>query len=45
MGYVRPDLAEVGTKLKVRINRELWDAVVVEDSPLDPSNARIRIDG
>jgi dimethylglycine dehydrogenase len=45
MGYVRPDLAEVGTKLKVRINRELWDAVVVEDSPFDASNARIRIDG
>jgi dimethylglycine dehydrogenase len=45
MGYVRPDLAEVGTQLKVRINRELWDAVVVEDSPFDPSNARIRIDG
>ena len=45
MGYVRPDLAEVGTRLKVRMNRELWDAVVVEDSPFDPSNARIRIDG
>jgi dimethylglycine dehydrogenase len=45
MGYVRPDLAEVGTKLKVRMNRELWDAVVVEDSPFDPTNARIRMDG
>jgi dimethylglycine dehydrogenase len=45
MGYVRPDLAEVGTKLKVRMNRELWDAVVVEDSPFDPANARIRVDG
>ncbi len=45
MGYVRPDLAEVGTKLKVRLNRELWDAVVVEDSPFDPTNARIRVDG
>ena len=45
MGYVRPDLAEVGTRLKVRMNRELWDAVVVEDSPFDPSNARIRVDG
>ncbi len=45
MGYVRPDLAEVGTKLKVRMNRELWDAVVVVDSPFDPSNARIRADG
>ncbi len=45
MGYVRPDLAEVGTRLKVKILRQEWDAVVVEDSPFDPSNARIRIDG
>ena len=45
MGYVRPDLAAVGTRLKVRMNRELWDAVVVEDSPYDPTNARIRVDG
>ena len=45
MGYVRPDLAVVGTQLKVRMNRELWDCVVVEDSPFDPTNARIRIDG
>ncbi|MDH2325696.1 FAD-dependent oxidoreductase [Cereibacter sp. SYSU M97828] len=45
MGYVRPDLAEVGTKLKVRMFRELYDAVVAEDSPFDPQNARIRIDG
>jgi dimethylglycine dehydrogenase len=45
MGYVRPDLAEVGTKLRVKMLRQEWDAVVVEDSPFDPSNARIRIDG
>ena len=45
MGYVRPDLAEVGTKLQVRMFRELYDAVVAEDSPFDPTNARIRIDG
>jgi dimethylglycine dehydrogenase len=45
MGYVRPDLAEVGTKLQVRMFRELYDAVVTEDSPFDPTNARIRIDG
>ncbi|MBY4894963.1 FAD-dependent oxidoreductase [Rhodobacteraceae bacterium N5(2021)] len=45
MGYVRPDLAEVGTKLKVRMFRELFDAEVVEDSPYDPSNATIRVDG
>ena len=45
MGYVRPDLAAPGTKLKVRMFREFWDAEVAEDSPFDPTNARIRIDG
>jgi dimethylglycine dehydrogenase len=45
MGYVAPEHAEVGTKLKVRMFRELWDAEVVEDSPYDPTNAAIRVDG
>ena len=45
IGYVRPDLAEAGTRLKVRMNLGLWDAVVVEDSPYDPANVRIRVDG
>lgn len=45
MGYVRPDMAGVGTKLKVRMFRELYDAEVVEDSPYDPKNERIRADG
>jgi dimethylglycine dehydrogenase len=45
MGYVRSDLAEVGTKLKVKMLLKEWDAVVTEDSPFDPSNARIRVDG
>ena len=45
MGYVRPDLAVPGTKLKVRMQRKLWDAEVTEDSPHDPTNARIRQDG
>ncbi len=45
MGYVKPELAEVGTKLKVKILNELWDAVVVEDSPYDPKNEVIRKDG
>jgi len=45
MGYVRPDLAAVGTRLKLRMFAELWDAEVVEDSPYDPQNARIRADG
>jgi len=42
---VRPDLAAVGTRLKVKIQLREWDAVVTEDSPFDPTNARIRIDG
>lgn len=45
MGYVRPDLATPGTKLKVRMLRQLWDAVVTKDSPFDPKNERIRVDG
>lgn len=45
MGYVRPDLAAPGTRLQVRMLRQLWDAVITEDSPHDPANARIRADG
>ncbi len=45
MGYVRPDLAVPGTKLKVRMQNQLWDVEVTEDSPFDPTNARIRQDG
>jgi len=45
MGYVSPDKAEIGQKLKVRILNQLWDAEVVEDSPYDPRNEVIRVDG
>ncbi|MGR3570921.1 GcvT family protein [Brevirhabdus sp.] len=45
MGYVAPDMAVPGQKLKVRIMGGLWDAEVTEDSPYDPTNARIRLDG
>jgi len=45
MGYVSPDLAIVGQKLKVRMLGALWEAVIVEDSPYDPKNAHIRVDG
>ncbi|MCV6593561.1 MAG: FAD-dependent oxidoreductase [Silicimonas sp.] len=45
MGYVAPDHAEPGTKLKVKIQDKLWDAEVTEDSPYDPTNAVIRKDG
>ena len=45
IGYVRPDLAEVGTKLKLRMFRELYDCEIVEESPYDPTNATIRANG
>ncbi|MCY4168290.1 MAG: FAD-dependent oxidoreductase [Rhodobacter sp.] len=45
MGYVSPDRAVTGQKLKVRMFDRLWDAEVVEDSPYDPGNERIRVDG
>ncbi|QBF33077.1 FAD-dependent oxidoreductase [Thalassococcus sp. S3] len=45
MGYVAPDLAQPGTRLKVKMFDQLWDAEVQADSPYDPSNAVIRKDG
>ena len=45
MGYVKPDIAVQGTKLKVRMQTRLWDAEIVEDSPYDPRNEAIRKDG
>ena len=45
MGYVRPDLAVPGTRLKVRMQARLRDAEVTVDSPHDPKNETIRIDG
>ncbi len=45
MGYVRPDLAVEGTKLKVKLQDKLWDAVVTCDSPYDSKNETIRKDG
>ncbi|WP_371056440.1 FAD-dependent oxidoreductase [Rhodosalinus sp. K401] len=45
MGYVKPEHAAPGTKLKVRMLDRLWDAEVQPDSPFDPENARIRVDG
>ena len=45
MGYVNPDLANVGQKLKVRMQGALWDAEIVQDSPYDPKNEVIRLDG
>ncbi len=45
MGYVTPEHAAPGTVLKVRMQNRLWDATVTEDSPYDPENKTIRVDG
>ncbi|TCO73861.1 GcvT family protein [Rhodovulum euryhalinum] len=45
MGYVRPELAVPGTKLQVKMLDRRWPAEIVEESPHDPTNARIRADG
>ncbi|MFP3385197.1 GcvT family protein [Tritonibacter sp. SIMBA_163] len=45
MGYVKPEQAVEGIKLKVKMQDKLWDAVVTCDSPYDPKNETIRKDG
>ncbi|MEO1330751.1 MAG: FAD-dependent oxidoreductase, partial [Pseudomonadota bacterium] len=45
VGYMKPALTAPGTKLKVRMFDQLWDAEVQVDSPYDPKNERIRLDG
>ena len=45
MGYVNKKYADIGTKLMVKILNSLWECEIVEDSPYDPSNANIRVDG
>ncbi|MEP4980031.1 FAD-dependent oxidoreductase [Ascidiaceihabitans sp.] len=45
MGYVPADIAVPGTKLQIKMQDQLWDCEITEDSPYDPKNAVIRIDG
>ena len=45
MGYVRPDHAVIGTKIKVKMFDRLWDAKITKDSPYDPQNSSILTDG
>jgi dimethylglycine dehydrogenase len=42
LGLVRTDLAEIGTDLTVHILGEPHKATVLEDSPFDPGNTRLR---
>ncbi|MBV1895267.1 MAG: FAD-dependent oxidoreductase [Rhodobacteraceae bacterium] len=45
MGYVPEAIAVPGTRLKVKMLDQLWDAEITEDSPYDPKNVMIRKDG
>ena len=42
LGMVRPELAEEGTTLEIDILGERYPAQVVEESPWDPDNERLR---
>ena len=42
LAMVKPDHAAEGTKLKIKILGNTYDAVVVPESPFDPENAVLR---
>jgi len=45
MAYVDPGVANVGQKLTVNILGDRYDCEIVQDSPYDPKNETIRVDG
>jgi len=45
IGYIKPEYATVGNKLYIKMFNELYEAEVMCESPYDPKNATIRIDG
>jgi dimethylglycine dehydrogenase len=42
LGLVKPELAAVGTELDIEILGSLYRATVLEESPYDPDNAKLR---
>ena len=42
LGMVTPALAAVGTELEIEILGKIYQATVVDESPYDPSNAKLR---
>jgi len=42
IGYVKPEFAEVGTKIAIEILGERREATVLVDSPYDPENKELR---
>ena len=45
LGYVEKKYANTGERLKVKILNDYWDCEVVDDSPYDSKNEKIRMDG
>jgi len=42
LGLVRVDLAEIGTELEIEILGKKYQAIVIEESPFDPTNECLR---
>ncbi len=42
LGFLKPDLAEIGTEVEIEILGKNHPAQVIEDSPYDPQNERLR---
>ena len=42
MGYIINELANLGEKLEVKILNQLWPATIVEDSPYDTDNLKLK---
>ena len=42
MGYIKNELANLGEKLEVKILNQLWPATIVEDSPYDTDNLKLK---
>lgn len=42
LGFVQPDLAEQGTELEIEVLGEMKPARIIEESPYDPENDKLR---
>jgi dimethylglycine dehydrogenase len=42
LGYATPEAAQVGTALEIEIRNKRYTARVIEESPYDPENTRLR---
>jgi dimethylglycine dehydrogenase len=42
VAYVKPEVAQPGTELKIEILGRKYPAMVIPESPWDPENSRLR---